>query len=65
MSRTPANMKAIRRNLSASTEFCYGENYARMLMVHAMTCMYSFSCPLITPVGKYFRHNSVAISYEY
>jgi hypothetical protein len=33
-------------------EFPFGVQYAWMLLIFAMTTMYSLSCPLITPFGK-------------
>ena len=49
-SSTPANVKAINR--AATSEFTFGENYGRMMMMFAMISMYSFNCPLITPFGN-------------
>jgi hypothetical protein len=33
-------------------EFPFGVQYAWMLLIFAMTTVYSLSCPLITPFGK-------------
>lgn len=33
-------------------EFPFGVQYAWMLLIFAMTMVYSLSCPLITPFGK-------------
>ena len=32
----------------------FGEQYARMLLMLSMVVMYSISCPLITPFGRFF-----------
>ena len=34
--------------------FRFGEQYARMLLMLSMVVMYSISCPLITPFGRFF-----------
>jgi hypothetical protein len=34
-------------------EFPFGVQYAWMLLIFAMTTMYSLSCPLITPFGMF------------
>jgi len=49
LSRTKAEHEAIHR--AVATEFRFGEQYARMLLILSMVVMYSISCPLITPFG--------------
>ena len=63
ISRSKADTPAIRKAIKY--EFRFGEQYARMMLIFAMTVMFSLSCPLITPFGLlYFilkhlvdRHN--------
>jgi hypothetical protein len=39
----------------------FGEEYARMLLIFAMVMMYSISCPLITPFGRFSQFTSTTI----
>jgi len=67
MSRTEAESTAIQKAITS--EFRFGEKYARLLLVFAMVMVYSMSCPLITPFGflyfllKHFadRHNLIFV----
>jgi hypothetical protein len=42
----------------------FGEEYARMLLIFAMVMMYSFSCPLITPFGRFSQFTSTTSNFQ-
>jgi hypothetical protein len=62
-SKSEADTPAIRKSIK--TEFRFGEQYARLMMVFSMTMMFCISCPLIPTFGLFFfvtkhyvdRHN--------
>ncbi|RXG55260.1 CSC1-like protein 1 [Armadillidium vulgare] len=49
LARSEAETASIRKNILY--EFQFGVQYAWMLLIFAMTVIYSVSCPLITPFG--------------
>jgi len=63
LSKSEAETPSVRRKIAL--EFRFGEHYARMMLIFAMTMIFSLSCPLITPFGWLFfvtkhyvdRHN--------
>ncbi|KAJ4436072.1 hypothetical protein ANN_18699 [Periplaneta americana] len=50
LARSQAETASVRKAIL--WEFPFGVQYAWMLLIFAMTTMYSLSCPLITPFGK-------------
>ncbi|XP_034243730.1 CSC1-like protein 1 [Thrips palmi] len=49
LARSKAEMQSVRKAIL--WEFPFGVQYAWMLLIFAMTMVYSLSCPLITPFG--------------
>ena len=49
--RSKAEVASVRRAILY--EFPFGVQYAWMMLIFAMTIIYSVSCPLITPFGKH------------
>ena len=49
--RSKAEVASVRRAILY--EFPFGVQYAWMILIFAMTIIYSVSCPLITPFGKH------------
>ena len=50
MARTVANFPSIKRGIAS--EFRFGENYARMLVIFTLTMLLSLVQPLISPISK-------------
>jgi len=50
LARSAAETSSVRKAIL--WEFPFGVQYAWMLLVFAMTTVFSLSCPLITPFGK-------------
>ena len=51
LARSEAETASVRRAILY--EFQFGVQYAWMLLIFAMTTIYSISCPLITPFGEF------------
>ena len=60
MARTVANFPSIKRGIAS--EFRFGENYARMLVIFTLTMLLSLVQPLISPISKILSSSSTLIS---
>nr|XP_018908629.1 PREDICTED: CSC1-like protein 1 isoform X2 [Bemisia tabaci] len=54
LTRSRAETESVRKFIT--WEFQFGVQYARMLIIFAVTVVYSLSCPLITPFGLVFMY---------